>query len=46
MERIRISRRRSKRRTDDVVDDMPTKPLVSTDDAAELITVIDLLLDE
>ena len=46
MERIRISRRRSKRRMNDVADDLPTKPVVSTDDAAELITRIDLLLDE
>ena len=46
MERIRISRRRSKRQIDDVVDDMPTNPDVSTDDAAELIIRIDLLLDE
>jgi hypothetical protein len=29
---------------DDVVDDVPTRPAVSTDDAAELITLIDLLL--
>ena len=46
MERVRISRRRSKRRMDDFVDDVPTKPVVSTDDAAELITRIDVLLDE
>jgi hypothetical protein len=46
MERIRISRPRSKRPMNDVVDDMPTKPVVSTDDAAELITRIDQLLDE
>jgi hypothetical protein len=46
MERIRISRRRSKQRINDVVDDMPTNPVVSTDDAAELIIRIDLLLDE
>lgn len=45
MERVRI-RRRSKRRLDEAVDDMPTRPVVSTDDAAELITQIDLLLDE
>jgi hypothetical protein len=31
---------------DDFVDDVPTKPVVSTDDAAELITRIDVLLDE
>jgi hypothetical protein len=31
---------------DDLADDMPTEPVVSTDDAAELITRIDLLLDE
>jgi hypothetical protein len=46
MERVRISRRRSKRRIDDVVDDVPTEPVLSTDDAAELITRIDALLDE
>ena len=46
MERVRISRRRPKRRVDDVVDDAPPKPVVSTDDAAELITRIELLLDE
>jgi hypothetical protein len=46
MERVRISRRRSKRRVDEVVDDVPTQPVVSTEDAAELITRIDLLLDE
>jgi hypothetical protein len=46
MERIRISRRRSKPRVDEVVDDTPTRPVVSTDDASELITRIDLLLDE
>jgi hypothetical protein len=46
MERIRISRPRSKRPMNDVADDVPTKPVVSTDDAAELITRIDLLLDE
>ena len=46
MERIRISRRRPKRRVDDVVDDVPPKPVVSTDDAAELVTRIDRLLDE
>ena len=45
MERVRI-RRRSKRRLDEAVDDMPTRPVVSTDDAAELITRIDLLIDE
>jgi hypothetical protein len=46
MKRVRISRRRSKPRVDEVVDDTPTRPAVSTDDAAELITRIDLLLDE
>jgi hypothetical protein len=46
MERVRISRRRSKPRVDEVVDDTPPRPAVSTDDAAELITRIDLLLDE
>ena len=46
MERVRIRRRRSKPRMDDLADDMPTEPVVSTDDAAELITRIDLLLDE
>jgi hypothetical protein len=46
MERVRISRRRSKQRVDDLVDDVPPKPVVSTDDAAELVTRIDLLLDE
>jgi hypothetical protein len=46
VERIRISRRRSKPRTDDVVDDVPARPAVSTDDAAELITLIDLLLQQ
>ena len=46
MERIRLSRRRSKPRVDEVVDDPPTRPVVSTDDASELITRIDLLLDE
>jgi hypothetical protein len=44
VERIRISRRRLEPRMDDVVDDVPTRPAVSTDDAAELITLIDLLL--
>jgi hypothetical protein len=46
MERVRISRRRSKRRVDDAVDDMPPQPVASTDDAAELIARIDLLLGE
>jgi hypothetical protein len=46
MKRVRISRRRSKPRVDEVVDDTPPRPAVSTDDAAELITRIDLLLDE
>ena len=46
MERIRISRRRSKPQVDEVVDEMPARPAASTDDAAELITRIDLLLDE
>jgi hypothetical protein len=46
MERVRISRRRSKPRVDEVVDDPPTRPVVSTDDVAELIARIDLLLDE
>jgi len=46
MERVRISRRRPKPQGDEVVDEMPTRPAVSTDDAAELITRIDLLLDE
>jgi hypothetical protein len=46
MERVRISRRRPKPQGDEVVDEMPARPAVSTDDAAELITRIDLLLDE
>jgi hypothetical protein len=45
MERVRISRRRPRPQVDEVVDEMP-RPAVSTDDAAELITRIDLLLDE
>ena len=46
MERVRISRQRSKPRVDEAVDDMPTQPVVTTDEAAELITRIDQLLDE
>jgi hypothetical protein len=46
MERFRISRRRSKRRADEVVDVVPTRPVAATEDAAELIARIDLLLDE
>jgi hypothetical protein len=46
MERVRIRRRRSMRRADEVVDVVPTQPVVTTDDAAELITRIDQLLDE
>ncbi|HEU0212544.1 MAG TPA: hypothetical protein VFR13_00555 [Jiangellaceae bacterium] len=46
MERVQISRRRSKPRADEAVDDMPTQPVVTTDEAAELITRIDQLLDE
>ena len=46
MERERISRRRPKPQLDEVVDEMPARPVVSTDDAAELITRITLLLDE
>ena len=46
MERVRISRRRPRPRVDEVVDEMPAQPAVSTDDAAELITRIDLMLDE
>jgi len=46
MKRVRISRRRPKPQLDEVVDEMPARPAVSTDDAAELITRIDLLLDE
>ena len=45
MERVRISRRRSDRRVDEVVDVVDPAGH-STDDAAELITRIDLLLDE
>jgi hypothetical protein len=47
MERVRISRQRPKlRAVDEALDDMPTRPVASTDDAAELITRIDMLLDE
>jgi hypothetical protein len=46
MERVRIRRRRSTRRADEVVDVVPTQPIVTTDDAAELITRIDQLVDE
>ena len=46
MERVRISRRPSRRRVDESVDDIPNQPVVSTEDAAELIIRIDLLLDE
>jgi hypothetical protein len=46
MERIRISKRRSRRRVDDAVDDTPTQRVVSTDDAAELVVRIDVLLDK
>ncbi|MGH8824238.1 MAG: hypothetical protein ACRDVN_07170 [Jiangellaceae bacterium] len=46
MERVRIRRRRSTRRTDEVVDVVPTQPVVTTDEAAELVTRIDQLLDE
>jgi hypothetical protein len=46
MERVRISRGRPKPQVDEVVDEMPARPVVSTDDAAELITRITLLLDE
>jgi hypothetical protein len=46
MKRVRISRRRPRPQVDEVVDEMPARPAVSTDDAAELITRIDLLLDE
>jgi hypothetical protein len=46
MERVRISRRRPKPQVDEVVDETPARSTVSTDEAAELITRIDLLLDE
>jgi hypothetical protein len=46
MERVRISRRPSRRRVDESVDDIPNQPVVSTEDAAELIIRIDLMLDE
>jgi len=46
MERVRIRRRRSTRHADEVVDVVPSQPIVTTDDAAELITRIDQLLDE
>ena len=46
MERVRIRRRRSTRRVDEVVDVVPNQPVVTTDDAAELINRIDQLLEE
>ncbi len=45
MEQIRIRRRRSVRRAEEVVEPVPVAPVVSTDEAAELIARIDQLLD-
>jgi hypothetical protein len=46
MEQIRIRRRRSVRRAEEIVaEPLPVEPVVRTDDAADLIARIDELLD-
>ena len=46
MEQIRIRRRPSARRAEEVIEPVPVEPVVRTDDAAELIARIDQLLED